>query len=47
MCEYLDFKVVALKRIRIMNIKLEGMRPGEWRDLEADELDVLKKSLKH
>ncbi|MCP4442209.1 MAG: 23S rRNA pseudouridine(2604) synthase RluF [Aureispira sp.] len=46
MCEYLDYKVVSLKRVRVMNIKLDGLRLGEWRDLEPEELKVLKDSLK-
>ena len=45
MCEYLDYKVVALKRVRIMNILLEGIKPGQWRDLKPEELQTLKKSL--
>ncbi len=46
MCEYLDYKVVALKRVRIMNILLEGIKPGQWRDLKPEELQTLKKNLK-
>jgi 23S rRNA pseudouridine2604 synthase len=42
MCEYLDYRVVRLKRIRIMNIKLD-MEVGEWRDLEPEELDTLNR----
>jgi len=45
MCEYLDCKVLGLKRIRIMNIKLDGLQVGEWRDLEADELSELQQQL--
>jgi 23S rRNA pseudouridine2604 synthase len=37
MCEYLDYEVVKLKRIRIMNISLD-VPVGEWRDLTAKEL---------
>ncbi|MCI5081579.1 MAG: 23S rRNA pseudouridine(2604) synthase RluF, partial [Saprospiraceae bacterium] len=33
MCEYLDYRVVYLKRVRIMNIKLGELRVGRWRDL--------------
>ena len=42
MCEFLNYKVVSLKRVRIMHIKLSGLRPGEWRDLTKDELKKLK-----
>ncbi len=37
MCEYLDYKVVALKRVRIMNINLDTPL-GQWRYLTANEL---------
>ncbi|MBP9151496.1 MAG: 23S rRNA pseudouridine synthase F, partial [Flavobacteriales bacterium] len=37
MCEYLDYRVVNLKRIRIMNVKLD-IPVGEWRDLTNEEL---------
>lgn len=37
MCEYLDYEVTALQRIRIMNIKLDLM-VGHWRPLTEKEL---------
>ncbi|WP_075348997.1 23S rRNA pseudouridine(2604) synthase RluF [Algoriphagus marinus] len=40
MCEYLGFKVVQLKRIRIMNIHLD-LPVGKWRDLTEKELAEL------
>lgn len=43
MCEYLDFKVISLKRIRIMNMKLD-VPIGKWRyftDAELQELNRL------
>jgi 23S rRNA pseudouridine2604 synthase len=43
MCEYLDYKVITLKRIRIMNIKLEGLKFGKWRDLTKEELSELNR----
>ncbi len=45
MCEYLGYNVVHLRRVRIMNITLGGMRPGEWRMLTDAELNALMKSL--
>ena len=45
MCEYLGYNVVHLRRIRIMNIMLGAMRPGEWRLLTDTELNTLMKSL--
>ncbi len=44
MCEYLGYEVKKLKRIRIMNIKLD-LPVGKWRDLTADELSELKSLL--
>lgn len=40
MCEYLDYEVVALRRIRIMNIKLD-MPVGEIRELTKKEFSDL------
>ena len=37
MCEYLGYRVIRLKRIRIMNIKLD-VAVGKWRDLTNAEL---------
>jgi 23S rRNA pseudouridine2604 synthase len=37
MCEYLNYEVVRLKRIRIMNIKLD-VGQGNWRNLSASEM---------
>ena len=42
MCEYLDYKVTKLKRIRIMNISLD-LPVGQWRDLHPEELTALNK----
>ncbi|AKP50777.1 23S rRNA pseudouridine(2604) synthase RluF [Cyclobacterium amurskyense] len=41
MCDYLGYKVVALKRVRIMNISLD-LPKGRWRDLSAEELDEIQ-----
>lgn len=38
MCEYLEFEVLTLKRIRIMNITLEDLPVGYWRNLSEPEL---------
>lgn len=38
MCEYLDYEVTKLKRTRIMNIDLTGLRPGQWRNFTEQEL---------
>ncbi len=44
MCNYLDYKVTNLKRIRIMNIKLDT-NPGKWRYLTQNELEDLNSLL--
>lgn len=44
MCEYLDYNVKTLKRIRIMNIELD-IDQGCWRELSEKELTTLRKNL--
>ena len=46
MCEYLDYRVVYLKRIRIMDLNLD-LPVGEYRNLKSEELNLLYKKLKH
>ena len=41
MCQYLSYKVVTLKRVRIMNIQLD-IPEGEWRYLRKKELSKLQ-----
>lgn len=38
MCEYFGYEVRALTRVRIMNIRLGGLKAGHWRNLRDDEL---------
>jgi len=38
MCAVLGFKVTSLKRVRIMNITLQGLAPGKWRHFTAGEI---------
>ena len=42
MCEYLDYDVVALKRIRIINISLD-IHVGRYRNLTNEEVEQLNK----
>lgn len=42
MCEYLEYRVKKLKRIRIMNVKLD-MPVGKWRDLTVEELNEINR----
>lgn len=46
MCEYLGYRVVRLVRVRIMNIRLEKLRPGEYREVTAKEQERLYEMLK-
>ncbi len=45
MCSALGFKVVYLKRIRIMNLTLEGLNKGQYRILDDEEYNELMKQL--
>lgn len=47
MCEYFDYEAVKLERVRIMNISLKGLPPGEWRDLNEKELGSLFQLIKN
>ena len=40
MCEYLNYRVTDLKRVRIMNIKLD-VKLGKWRYFKPEELKKL------
>ena len=41
MCEAFGYKVESLKRIRIMNIKLQGLELGKWRYFTNEEVSVI------
>lgn len=45
MCEVFNAKVIMLKRIRVVNVTLGGLKPGEYRQLSKDEIDSLKKAV--
>ena len=47
MCEYLGYEVKKLKRTRIMNVSITGLRPGQWRDLTAEEMRDINTAVKH
>ena len=42
MCTALEYKVINLKRIKIMDLTLEGLNTGEWRNLTSQEIENLK-----
>jgi 23S rRNA pseudouridine2604 synthase len=45
MCEAFGYEVVRLQRVRIMNIHLDNLGRGKWRDLTASELQKLMATL--
>ena len=42
MCDYLEYKVTKLKRVRIMNVELD-IPVGQWRDLRDSELQEINR----
>ena len=45
MCEALGANVTHLRRIRIMNLRLGNMKPGEWREVTPEEMKALTAQL--
>lgn len=45
MCEYLGYEVMKLKRVRIMNVSLGRLKPGQWRHLNEQEMTKLNQAL--
>jgi 23S rRNA pseudouridine2604 synthase len=46
MSEYLGYNVTRLKRVRVMNIRLGGLKSGQWRELGAAERTLIESLLK-
>jgi 23S rRNA pseudouridine2604 synthase len=44
MCNKYGYQVIKLQRVRVMNIELGKLKPGEWRDLDEAELKLLKQT---
>lgn len=42
MCSALGYKVVSLRRVRIMHIRLGALGKGKWRTLSQQEMEILK-----
>jgi 23S rRNA pseudouridine2604 synthase len=38
MCSFFGYKVVRLQRVRIINVTLDGLKPGQWRELKPAEV---------
>lgn len=47
MCAALGYDIISLQRIRIMNISINNLAIGQWRDLTKQELDELFKMLNY
>lgn len=47
MCEFLDYRVVALKRVRIMNIHLGKLAKGKYRNFNAKEMRTINTLLQN
>ncbi len=43
MCEVLDYRVTKLRRVRIMNISLSGLKTGEWRNFTEKEVESINR----
>lgn len=41
MCAALGYEVKSLKRLRVMNVNLGKLKPGEYRQVQGEELDTL------
>lgn len=46
MCTLYGYQVIKLQRVRVMNVQLGKLKPGEWRNLEEAELHELFGQLK-
>jgi 23S rRNA pseudouridine2604 synthase len=38
MCSFFGYKVVRLQRVRIINVTLDGLKLGQWRELKSAEV---------
>ena len=45
MCEHFGYKVTKLRRIRVMNIMLADMKPGEIREATEEEIKELRRRI--
>ena len=45
MCAALSLKVVSLKRVRVLNVTLNNLKPGEYRVLSREEVRELKEKV--
>lgn len=47
MCEYLGYNVTKLKRVRIMNVALNDLPVGKWRNLTAAEMKEINDAVEY
>jgi 23S rRNA pseudouridine2604 synthase len=47
MCEACNYRVRDLKRVRIMNLTLDGIPEGQYREIKPEEYKELEKLLRH
>jgi 23S rRNA pseudouridine2604 synthase len=45
MCTYLGYEVIHLKRVRIMHIALENLKPGKYRSFTERELQIMQQKI--
>ncbi|GLS91603.1 hypothetical protein GCM10007916_26720 [Psychromonas marina] len=45
MCEYLGYEVTKLKRTRIMNVTVDNLKAGQWRNLTAQEMNDINNAV--
>lgn len=41
MCETLGYRVMNLKRVRVVTVKLNDLKPGKWREITGEEREEL------
>ena len=41
MCQAFGYQVKTLTRVRVMNVKLDNIKTGEYRELKGEELEML------
>ena len=46
MCEYFGYKVTRLERVRVMNITLGDLKPGQYRKVTEEEMQELMELIK-
>ena len=46
MCQAFQYRVVDLKRVRIMNIRLGDLKEGEYREVSQEEWEELQGRIK-